>query len=174
MNEKQTWIYLLRDRATGLYKIGQSVDPVNRLKTLCKQDTLQPEPNAFEMIEAWWGVDRDERELHRNFADQRRRGEWFELDDEQVAAIGLYFAHTFPFSGRGASDSVTEALAQMWHEMRELQEDLKEQLERHSDHQRRWEVILAARDKQIEAMKSMRPEATRLKTLPSLSNRREA
>jgi hypothetical protein len=39
----------------------------------------------------WFGETDDcaalETELHRRFADKRKRGEWFELDDNDVAEI---------------------------------------------------------------------------------------
>jgi len=82
-----TWVYLMRDRETGFYKIGQSVDPNGRLKQLRRQDTKQPTPNDFELIEAWWTYERDEKRLHRMFASCRRRGEWFELAEKHLQRL---------------------------------------------------------------------------------------
>lgn len=74
-----TWIYLIRDCDTGLYKIGRAKNPRERLRQLIKQDTLLPRPNNFSLVEAWWGKAEDERILHRHLADVRIRGEWFRL-----------------------------------------------------------------------------------------------
>lgn len=93
-----TWIYLIKDKTTGMYKIGQSIDPVGRLKTLRKQDTLQPTPNDFELVEAWWAEERMERELHGHFHAQRERGEWFELNEGHIERIRAIFISNHPHS----------------------------------------------------------------------------
>lgn len=83
----ETWIYLIKDLDTGYTKIGQSINPLERFKTLKKQATLLPRPNNFELIDAFYGQSRDEANLHCIFKQQRRRGEWFELTDEMLDCI---------------------------------------------------------------------------------------
>lgn len=92
MATKLIWIYLMRDKATGFYKIGKSSDPSTRLTQLCRQDTKQPTPNDFELIEAWWTHETDERKMHWRFSAKRRRGEWFELDQNDLQDVHAYFA----------------------------------------------------------------------------------
>lgn len=82
-----TWMYLIRDVDTGLYKIGRSDDPAKRLMTLIRQDTKQPTPNNYELIESWLCPVDKEAQWHAFFMEKRRRGEWFELDDEDIAEI---------------------------------------------------------------------------------------
>jgi hypothetical protein len=82
-----TWIYLIKDFDTGYYKIGQSINPLERLKQLKKQTTLMPRPFEFELVDAWRGTVADEKRLHFIFRKQRVRGEWLNLDDADVQDI---------------------------------------------------------------------------------------
>jgi len=71
--------YLMIDEATGLVKIGKSINPENR------ERTLQSEKPTIKMIHYF---DNDiERELHNKFRDKRVRGEWFRLDMNEVSEI---------------------------------------------------------------------------------------
>ena len=64
----------------GLHKIGISIDPESRLQT------LSTGPVAIELL--WSKKIRDaahvERIWHEVFQDCRVRGEWFDLDENQV------------------------------------------------------------------------------------------
>jgi hypothetical protein len=71
-------LYLIKNKRNGLYKIGVSVDPLNREKTLQSQE---PE---IEMVKNWHGRASTERWWHNNFKEHRIRGEWFELTPQQV------------------------------------------------------------------------------------------
>jgi hypothetical protein len=84
---EETWIYLIKDNFTGLHKIGRSHDPKGRYKKLCKQDTLMPYPNDFVFVGAWKSTSLSEKELHEIFGFCRKRGEWFDLSEEEVAWI---------------------------------------------------------------------------------------
>lgn len=90
-----TYIYLIKDRRTGYIKIGYSQDPHSRLKQLTKQSTLLPEPNEFEFVFVWEDYANKETTLHRKFADRRKRGEWFNLDEVDIAKIFTTFADDF-------------------------------------------------------------------------------
>lgn len=84
-----TWIYLFHDPFTGLYKIGKSDDPNKRLKELNKSpSTILPTPNNFTFVDAWLAPVQKEGELHRTYAAQRRRGEWFALTATDIEHIG--------------------------------------------------------------------------------------
>lgn len=80
---RKTKTYLLKDKNTGLYKIGKSVNPLNREKT------LQGEKPTYELLKVW--DDNIERELHDKYKNQRVRGEWFELNSIQVRYICTHY-----------------------------------------------------------------------------------
>lgn len=79
--EMPTKIYLMRDRRTGLTKIGRSKEPKVREKT------LQSEAPLVDLLVYWDGVNGHERLLHDRFADKRVRGEWFDLTADDIAEI---------------------------------------------------------------------------------------
>lgn len=82
-NPKHGYIYLLQS-VSGAYKIGRSKDPDDRLRTfevklpfeveyVCTVETA----NMYEL----------ERALHKQFDHKRINGEWFRLEDKDIAAI---------------------------------------------------------------------------------------
>lgn len=83
---KPTRIYLMQNRANGLWKIGHSQTPRFREKTLQSQ-----EPDIHLLCD-YPGTIQIERNLHAMFGHKRRRGEWFDLDNEDVAAIRTHLA----------------------------------------------------------------------------------
>lgn len=86
-----TYIYLIKDNKTGLIKIGKSRNPYERLKQLVRQDTLLPESNDFILLRAWASEEYQERALHRQFINQRIRGEWFNLSSDDIQNIERKF-----------------------------------------------------------------------------------
>jgi hypothetical protein len=88
-SSKIDYIYLM-SHTNGLTKIGKSVDPKAREKT------LQAEDPRLEMIfhhPSWDGL---ERKLHRIFADLRVRGEWFKLEDRHIDWIMFFLKSINP------------------------------------------------------------------------------
>ncbi|MGB0431639.1 MAG: GIY-YIG nuclease family protein [Bacteroidia bacterium] len=75
------FIYLMKNFQNGYFKIGESNNPEYREKTLQAQ-----EPD-IKLIEAWLAPSRVEKELHKKFADKRLRGEWFNLNENDVEEI---------------------------------------------------------------------------------------
>lgn len=77
------WVYLLRGDA-GFYKIGQSREPGRRIAQL--QAAAHHE---LELVHVFQCADMayEERLLHERFAEQRVRGEWFLLSEDDVAYI---------------------------------------------------------------------------------------
>lgn len=80
------YVYLMRDNTNGYHKIGISNKPEYREKT------LQSEKPSIEMLACKKFPTRKiaeaiESALHTAYSQQRVRGEWFNLDDEDVAAI---------------------------------------------------------------------------------------
>jgi len=71
--------YLMKNSRNGMYKIGKSINPSRREKT------LQSEEPMIKMVKTW---DYDiENTLHKKYSKQRIRGEWFKLNKVQVKYI---------------------------------------------------------------------------------------
>lgn len=81
------YVYLVRDTALGMTKIGSATDYRSRvggLQTACPQEL-----HLIAVIQSdkYIGI---ERELHAKYSDKRYRGEWFSLTDEDIDAIVTY------------------------------------------------------------------------------------
>lgn len=80
--QRPTYVYIMKDDHNGLYKIGKSVNPKYR------ERTLQSEKPSIKMV--FFTEERDdfsEYSLHSEFAEFRIRGEWFDLTPCQVRYI---------------------------------------------------------------------------------------
>ena len=78
------------DIMNGYYKIGLSNKPEFREKT------LQSEKPTIQLIASKKFTERKialiaERTLHNKYSHKRRRGEWFQLDPEEVNEIKKIF-----------------------------------------------------------------------------------
>src|SRR5688572_19924917 len=82
MNKQDGSVYVLK--CGSRYKIGISVNPQQRLKQI---QCLWPEPITLIHQIRSPSYKPIERQLHHRFADKRRRGEWFELSDEDLSYI---------------------------------------------------------------------------------------
>lgn len=83
-NKKPTQkAYILKDKNTGLYKIGRSINPLDREKT------LQAEKPTIKLIKIF--KDDVERELQDKYQKQRVRGEWFNLNKVQLKYICTHY-----------------------------------------------------------------------------------
>jgi len=74
-------IYLAK--AGDFYKVGTSSNPAKRvaeIQTCC--------PLEVRLIGEWRGEYEEEAQIHAMIVDKRVRGEWYDLDAEDVAAIG--------------------------------------------------------------------------------------
>jgi len=75
--------YIMKDKSNGLYKIGKSIKPKIREKT------LQGEKPTIEIVKIF---NSDiERDLHKRYVRQRVRGEWFKLTPIQVKYICTHY-----------------------------------------------------------------------------------
>ncbi len=81
--QKTAFLYLMR-HSNGLTKIGKSVNPRAREKT------LQAEDPRLRLIFKAKDCGHLERELHDRFSSLRKRGEWFDLSEDQVRWIKRY------------------------------------------------------------------------------------
>ena len=79
-----TNVYVMIDKNTGLYKIGRSVNPIKR------ERTLQSEKPTVELLFHHEGVHADETSLHITFGHKRVRGEWFKLDADDLQYVKEY------------------------------------------------------------------------------------
>jgi hypothetical protein len=84
-DEKPTKVYLMIDKNTGYYKIGRSVDPRAR------ERTLQCEKPTIELLHVYETKIKHEKILHEMFKDKRIRGEWFDLSGSDIQCIFSYF-----------------------------------------------------------------------------------
>ncbi len=71
--------YILKDNNTGFYKIGKSINPKEREKT------LQSEKPTIKMIKEF--KTDIESKLHKKYNEHRIRGEWFDLNNIQLKYI---------------------------------------------------------------------------------------
>lgn len=82
---KLTYIYLMFDENTGLFKIGRSLNPEYRERTLQSQA-----PKILKLFTSCLTYGAKEKELHRHFANKRVRGEWFSLNENDIEFIRNY------------------------------------------------------------------------------------
>lgn len=80
--------YIMHDQRNGYYKIGQSVSPKIR------ERTLQSEMPLLKMILVC--EDNIEKELHFKYAEKRIRGEWFGLTPDDILDIVIDYKFTSP------------------------------------------------------------------------------
>ncbi len=86
--EESCFVYLMKDNINGAYKIGISNSPEYREKT------LQSEKPSIELIESKQFQKRRiaesfEKLLHEYFKNKRIRGEWFQLDNNDIIDLKL-------------------------------------------------------------------------------------
>lgn len=68
--------YLMKDCSNNFYKIGSSINPKHR------ERTLQSEKPTIKLVKVW--NKNIEKLLHENYKEYRVRGEWFDLNEIQV------------------------------------------------------------------------------------------
>ena len=81
IKEDQNYIYLMLNKRNGLVKIGTSIRPKFREKT------LQGEEPEIYLISIWQAPREIEKELHKRFSDKKKRGEWFKLKSRDLKDI---------------------------------------------------------------------------------------
>jgi hypothetical protein len=115
IDEKDGFVYILREPKQGWWKIGMSADPHRRFN-----DLKAARPDRLELVEYYnLGslklAHQMERHLHEVFRDSRLTGEWFSnIDLEIIRKVAgpdeSYRApeeirRTFDFQGRALSES---------------------------------------------------------------------
>lgn len=71
--------YIAYDFNTGLYKIGRSKDPKNRVKALKTGNT--------GIIILFYCAGNIENQLHKRYSLNRRQQEWFNLSEDDIIAL---------------------------------------------------------------------------------------
>ena len=75
------FVYVMHNTKNGYYKIGKSITPEYREKT------LQAEEPDIVLLEKWEAASHIEITLQRKFKHKRKRGEWFNLTDDDLIEI---------------------------------------------------------------------------------------
>lgn len=79
------YVYFMRSELTGLIKIGYSVNPDKRHKSIQTSNG-----GDVTLLTAFKGTMADEQKLHEQFAESRVRGEWFTPTDELMKVVESY------------------------------------------------------------------------------------
>jgi hypothetical protein len=77
------YIYILKAE-NGLYKIGKSKNPGSRINSIRTSSPVKLEVYKVFLSSEY---NRQEKHLHRMFANLRELGEWFRLTDEELETI---------------------------------------------------------------------------------------
>jgi hypothetical protein len=82
-NEKDSYVYLMKNERNGYIKIGKSNNPKYREKT------LQSEEPEISLIfkKNVINPSTKEKNLHKKYSDKRIRGEWFDLTEQDISDI---------------------------------------------------------------------------------------
>jgi hypothetical protein len=81
--DRSGYVYVLQS-PTGYYKIGRTRNPQNRIQTF---GVLLPFEVAYLYVIATTNMVLLETRLHQRFAEKRAGGEWFALDENDIAYI---------------------------------------------------------------------------------------
>ena len=89
--QPQGYVYIFGNRFHHWYKIGTTQDVWERLRGVqvgC--------PVEIKRISSAWveNADEVEKQLHQKYSSRRLRGEWFLLQDEEVAELKSYLSVT--------------------------------------------------------------------------------
>lgn len=77
-----TYVYILFDERTCYYKIGKSINPLFREKTISSEI-----PSVKMIFISPLTNPETEKELHKIFNKKRIRGEWFKLNQDDINFI---------------------------------------------------------------------------------------
>lgn len=80
-----TYVYLMKCNNTGLHKIGRSINPSSRERTILSQSSSI----TIVFISPITSIT-TEKILHKRFSRKRIRGEWFDLNTEDISIIKNY------------------------------------------------------------------------------------
>lgn len=84
ITERKEYVYLMINTETSLIKIGFSINPSYREKTLHSQEP------TIHLIACWQSSRKTEKELHLKYKSKRVRGEWFRLNMSDLYELEAY------------------------------------------------------------------------------------
>lgn len=79
-------VYLMKNMRNGYTKIGYTKN-----KPEHRERTLQSEEPEISLMASYSGTFEDESAIHTAFSEKRVRGEWFDLDNNDLSEIEEYF-----------------------------------------------------------------------------------
>jgi len=82
-------VYLMKNIRNGYTKIGFTTK-----HPTFRERTLQSQEPEVELLNYWKGNMQDEEDLHNQFDEKRERGEWFNLNEDDIQEIYDYFTST--------------------------------------------------------------------------------
>ncbi len=131
-----TWVYLIYDPHTMLFKIGRSDNPEARLKQLqtpASYGTIPAAPTDYMLIEAWLMPESREAELHTYYQRCRIRGEWFDLlaffgEGDWIDVKEHFELLHSEWHALKRGNSLTYDTALMWRRRCEEQDEINEHL----------------------------------------------
>lgn len=96
LKDSEDWVYWEPYQLRKLYlisdgefvKIGVSSDPEYRKSILQIGSSRE-----LSLLASFSGAEKEEKELHKKFAEKHERGEWFKLSSEDVLFIFGFFAN---------------------------------------------------------------------------------
>jgi len=75
-------VYVVKSNLNGLVKIGTTTNFKKR-----RSNIENSSGSDIEVLAMFYGSLDLEKQLHRQFADKRKRGEWFQISDDDLNAI---------------------------------------------------------------------------------------
>jgi hypothetical protein len=84
-SKDKTFVYVMFDANTCLFKIGRSKTPVFR------ERTLQSEKPSISLVFYFEGLKETERALHKKYKKKQIRGEWFALTNQDIKDLRSEF-----------------------------------------------------------------------------------
>lgn len=78
---KKEYVYIIKNIENGLFKIGYSTNPKNRISSI--KTSAGVEIDEIEVAEVVNGRN-VEKHLHRLFKNKRKLGEWFKLSKNDI------------------------------------------------------------------------------------------
>lgn len=96
-----SFVYFIRDESQKAIKIGTSVDPSSRLRTLQCANA-----RPLSLVVAIKGTVKDERRLHGRFRKSRLAGEWFAADGE----VGTFVEQLQSMTEAEQADAIRESV----------------------------------------------------------------
>lgn len=78
------YVYLIMEENNGTFKIGMTIDPKNRFKSLKRDVKSNLHIIHIKQMQSAKDMELEEKYWHRVFASKRLHGEWFDLSQQEV------------------------------------------------------------------------------------------